>query len=134
MLAYFNLMRSHYKMLDATLEKGVHNTCYFRLDPNNWPIRVLEQALAYINSAAASYESLKATDPDRYEVMYLRTLRESVCVRSMILENYSAYYNINSKAYTEMIDQFEIDVGKTGVRLWEEGGSIDQFIASLRGN
>ena len=134
MLAYFNLMRSHYKMLDATLKKGVHNTCYFRLDPNNWPIRILEQALAYINSATASYDYLKTQDPDRYEIMCLRTLRESVCVRSMILENYAAYYNINSAAYTEMVDQFEIDVGKTGVRLWEEAMSIDEFIATLRGN
>ena len=52
----------------------------------------------------------------------------------MILENYAAYYNINSAAYTEMVDQFEIDVGKTGVRLWEEAMSIDEFIATLRGN
>ena len=96
MREYFNLMQGHCMTLDATLSGGYHKTCYFEIDPNKWPIRIMEQALDLIAKAEATYEPIKATDSALYEKLKLRTLQESVCVRALIMDNYGTYYNIEA--------------------------------------
>lgn len=128
-----NLLRSHCDMMDKTLEGGVHHTCYYDVDATQWPISVLEKALALTEKATACYEGLKTTAPERYETMVLRVLQESVCIRWMILENYPSYYNPNSSKYGEMLDQFEIDAEKVGASYHAESNSIGNWIAAKRG-
>jgi hypothetical protein len=92
----------------------------------------LEKALSLIEKAMATYESMKTTNPDQYDKMYVRVLQESVCVRFMILENYASYYNINSARYTQMLDQFEIDAYRVGIFAYAESQGIGAWIASKR--
>jgi len=132
MYQYYTLMRSHCMMMDAQSPNGQHIVNYFMLDPTQWPISVLEKALSLIEKAAETYESMKTTNPDQYDKMYVRVLQESVCVRFMILENYASYYNINSARYTQMLDQFEIDAYRVGIFSYAEGQGIGAWIASKR--
>lgn len=132
MKQYLTMMRLHWRMMDETSEKGFHSHTNEKVDPAKWPIRILEQALELIEKADATYESLKKTDPDAYEKMHLRVLQEHFCIRWMILENYSAYYNINSTAYTEMLNQFEKDAQILGAVSHAENKSLIDWIESKR--
>lgn len=132
MLECLNLLRSHCQMRNAELEEGFHFTCYQDISETDWPIRILEQALELIEKASATYEPLKNTDSDLYEKLKLRALQESVCIRWMILENYSDYYNINSMNYVNMIDQFEKDAKSIGATEYRERKSLKDWIAALR--
>jgi peptide subunit release factor 1 (eRF1) len=64
--------------------------------------------------------------------MHLRVLQEHFCIRWMILENYSAYYNINSTAYTQMLNQFEKDAQILGAVSHAENKSLIDWIESKR--
>ena len=117
--------------LDATLTGGYHKTCYFEIDVNKWPIRVLEQALELIAKAEATYEPLKTSNPSLYEKLKLRTLKESVCVRAIILEHYGSYYNIESPRYTETKLQFQKDAEKVGIGAWNEKTGLTTWLNGL---
>lgn len=132
MMKYYDLMRSHCALMDAQTIKGQHAVNYFPLDAAQWPISVLENALALIDEAAATYEPLKVTNPDLYNMMYLRTLQESVNVRYMILVNYASYYNINSSKYKDMLDQLEIDAALVGVKFCSEGTYLSSWISNQK--
>lgn len=131
MREYFNLMQSHCMMLDATLSGGYHKTCYFEIEAKKWPIRVLEKALDLIAKAEATYEPLKTTDNSTYEKLKLRTLKESVCIRAMILVNYGSYYNIEAPRYQEMKTQFQKDAEKVGIVSWNEKTGITSWFNGL---
>jgi hypothetical protein len=134
MYEYYDLMRTHCMMMDAQSPQGQHVLNYFDLDPEQWPISILEKALSLIEKAAATYEILKQTDPDSYDMMYTRVLQESVCVRFMILENYASYYNINSSIYQDKLDQLEIDANKVGIFCWREGQNLSAWLKTKRGS
>lgn len=132
MQQYLNMMRLHWRTMDQTSEKGYHSHTNTKIDPAYWPIRVLEQALELLEKADATYEPLKTSAPDTYEKMHLRVLQEHFCIRWMILENYSAYYNINSTAYTQMLNQFEKDAQILGAVSHAENKSLIDWIESKR--
>lgn len=135
MWLYINLMRSNVNMMDETLTEGYHLLCYQA--PGDlvkyWPKRVLEQALDLLEKAQDAYLPLKDTDPVLYETMYNRVLKESVCLRYMILSNFSTYYPGNTTLLNEMLDQFEIDAETVQATCDHEGGGLTDFIDSLRG-
>ncbi len=131
MRQYFDLMQGHCMMLDATLTGGYHKTCYFEIDVNKWPIRVLEQALDLIAKAEATYEPLKTSNPSLYEKLKLRTLKESVCVRAIILAHYGSYYNIESPRYTETKLQFQKDAETVGIGAWSEKKGLTTWLNEL---
>ena len=128
----FNLLRTHCNRLDDERKEGFHFKCYYVIDQKDWPIRVLEQALELIDKATESYESLKATDPSLYKKLCERTLVESVCIRWMILANYKSYYDVKAKAYTQMIDQWEIDAKTVGAAYYGEAKSVSSWLQTIR--
>ena len=133
MRSYFELMRAYWKECDVKSDKGYHFNTSKEFKDSDFPIRVLEQALALINAADATYDNLKATDPELYEKMHIRTLKESVCIRTSILDNYSSYYNISSSRYTDLLDEFERDAETVGATQYNERTSLSEKIAEWRG-
>ena len=131
---YIQLMRSNVNMLDETLTEGYHLLCYQDAGDlaKYWPKRILEQALDLLEQAQAAYLPLQETDPALYETMYNRVLKESVCVRFMILSNFQTYYPGDTARLDEMAAQFEADAEKVQGTMYREGTSTDQFIDSLR--
>ena len=136
MRQYIDLMRGHWAMMDATSEGGFHAVSYSEItaQANMWPIRILEQAMDILEQATASYAYLETEDPVLYSTLVDRVREEMMCIRFMILGNYSNYYDINAKAYDELIDQFEADCQYFGCSMYREGQGPDSFIKSLREN
>ena len=130
----FELLRAHCNMMDKNLTYGVHFETYYQLEDNatNWPVQILEQALALVEKAMETYEDLKTSSPSSYEKLYNRALSESVCIRWMILHNYDAYYNVQSKAYTDMIDKWEKDARSIGANFYGESRSVSSWLKTIR--
>ena len=134
MRQYITLMRSNVNMMDATLAEGYHLLCYQA--PGDlvgyWPKRILEQALDLLEQAQAAYEPLRETDPVLYETLYNRVLKESVCLRYMIISNFATYYPNSRSLLTEMLDQFEADAETVQANCDHEGGSTSDWIEDMR--
>ncbi len=127
MKQYLNMMRSHTATMDAELGVNTNVSEQFHMAMYNtsanvlyrtakvWPIRVLEQASDLLNQAATA-----AGDNNS---LRLRILKESLCVRYMILRNYKDYYNPASKDYPTMINQWENDAKVLGLNIHREGAA-----------
>lgn len=135
MQQYIDLMRSNVNMMAQTRTEGYHLLCY--QNPGDivqyWPKRILEQALDLLEQAQAAYLPLAESDPALYETLYNRVLKESVCVRYMILSNFDTYYPGNSELKMAMLDAFETDAEIVQGTCYREGSSTSDFIESLRG-
>ncbi len=134
MQQYIDLMRANVNMMGQTRTEGYHLLCY--QDPGDivqyWPKRILEQALGLLEQAQEAYLPLREEDPVLYETLYNRVLKESVCVRYMILSNFQTYYPGNTELMYEMLDQFEADAMTVQGTCYREGSSTSDFIDSLR--
>ena len=135
MQQYIDLMRSNVNMMAQTRTEGYHLLCY--QGPGDivqyWPKRILEQALDLLEQAQAAYLPLQESDPVLYETLYNRVLKESVCVRYMILSNFDTYYPGNSELKMTMLDAFEADAEIVQGTCYREGSSTSDFIDSMRG-
>ncbi len=134
MRQYIDLMRSNANFNDATLSEGYHLLCY--QSPGDlaryWPKRILEQALELLEKAQETYAPLKESDPVLYETLYNRVLKESVCVRYMIISNFTTYYPNNPSLLVQMLDQFEIDAEIVQATCDHEGGSTSDWVEEMR--
>ena len=83
-----------------------------------------------LDKANAEYDKIE--DAELREKLKTRILRESVCVRYIILNNYESYYNIYSPNYNAMIDEWESDMKLLSVYMCSEGNSVSNFISELR--
>lgn len=134
MKQYLTMMRSYLSVRDKENSTGVHYQLYDRVQPTLstaqlWPKRILEQAIELFEKAYAEYDKME--DRALAEVLHNRVLKESVCVRYIILKNYGSYYNINSPEYEEMIEQFEKDVQTVEAYNYCEGKNTSDWINSL---
>ena len=123
------MLRTHTAALDLR-ESGYHAGCYDGVNTETWPLRLLQQVLEMIEKADDTYDSLKISDPVTYNKLHLRVLRESVCVRWVILE---LYYSKTSAYYVKMLDEFEKDAEITGATTYREHMSTRDWIQSKRG-
>ena len=134
MRQYINLMRANVNMMEQTKTEGYHLLCY--QNPGDivqyWPKRILEQALGLLEQAQAAYLPLAESAPVLYETLYNRVLKESVCVRYMILSNFDTYYPGNTELKNTMLDAFEADAETVQGTCYREGSSTSDFIDSLR--
>lgn len=135
MRQYIDLMRANVNMMEQTRTEGYHLLCYQDAGSlvQYWPKRILEQALDLLEQAQAAYLPLAESDPVLYETLYNRVLKESVCVRYMILSNFDTYYPGNTQLKQEMIDAFEADAEVVQGTCYREGSSTSDFIDSIRG-
>lgn len=134
MKEYFSSVRAYLKNKDLAAERGLHFCVYDYLSPTLptsqvWSKRILEQSLELFDKAFAAYEKLE--DRELAEKLRLRVLRESYCVRYLLLKNYAAYYNID-EAYYNAVDEFERDTAVLGANTFREGQVTSEFINMLR--
>lgn len=138
MKQYLSMMRTYLKQKDldslASGGKGIHFQLYDSYQPqlataSTWEKRILEQALELFDQAMATYDSIE-NDGER-EVMKNRILKESLCVRYLIIKNYSSYYNQNSSAYVQTINEFREDANLLGAYCHSEGGDLSTWLDSM---
>ena len=128
----FELLRTHCNRLNNERAEGFHFKCYYVIDANDWPIRVLERALELINKATETYEPLKTSDPLLYKKLYERTLVESVCIRWMILTNYEFYGDVRSRSYSQQLDVWEKDAKTVGATYYAESKNVTSWLQAAR--
>lgn len=138
MKQYLTMMRTYLKQKDldslASGGKGIHFQLYDSYQPNlataeTWEKRILEQAMELFDKATAAYDSIE--NEGEREMMKKRVLKESLCVRYLILKNYSSYYNQNTTTYTDMVAQYRADVTTLGAFSHSEGADINTWLDSL---
>lgn len=134
MKQYLNMMRSYLNYQDETRQGGLHYQLYDRLQPSLstaqlWPKRILEQAMELFEQAYAAYDKME--DKELAQTLHNRVLKESVCVRYVILKNYGSYYNINDPAYREMIEEFRADVTTVEAFNYREGADTSAWLDTL---
>ncbi len=75
MYEYYNYLISYYAYLQD--EKGMGGSIWEDLTvAKNWSVPVLNKMISYIDEAVEAIEPLKSTDPDRYQLVYDRLMRE----------------------------------------------------------
>lgn len=132
---YLNLMRSHLAAVNVEQTGNFHMGMYSTDTPSyqtakTWSRAVLEKALDLLGKASATYDEIE--DAEQRERLKNRVLRESVCVRYIVLSNYESYYNIYSPDYDKAIDEWEADLKTLNASCHREGGSVGSFIDELR--
>ena len=90
---YLNLMRSHLAAVNVEQAGNFHMGMYSTDTPSyqtakTWSRAVLEKALDLLGKASATYDEIE--DPEQRERLKNRVLRESVCVRYIVLSNYES--------------------------------------------
>lgn len=134
MQEYFQMTRAYLKRIDGEREGGLHFQLYNSYQPelptsSVWSKRYIEQSLALFDKADAAYDKL--TDEIVKERYKLRVLKESFCVRYLMLRNWGNYYNINSPAYAEAIEEFREDMTTLQAFYVIEGGSTSSWLDTL---
>lgn len=132
---YLNLMRSHLAAVNVEQAGNFHMGMYSTDTPSyqtakTWSRAVLEKALDLLGKASATYDEIE--DAEQRERLKNRVLRESVCVRYIVLSNYESYYNIYSPDYDKAIDEWEADLKTLNASCHREGGGVGSFIDELR--
>lgn len=132
---YLNLMRSHLAAVNVEQAGNFHMGMNSTDTPSyqtakTWSRAVLEKALDLLGKASATYDEIE--DAEQRERLKNRVLRESVCVRYIVLSNYESYYNIYSPDYDKAIDEWEADLKTLNASCHREGGSVGSFIDELR--
>ena len=138
MKQYLAMMRSYLKQRDidslASGGKGLHFQLYDTYQPQlatsaTWEKRILEQAMELFDKASATYDSIE--NEGEREMMKKRVLKESFCIRYLIIKNYSSYYNQNSSAYADMVKQYREDAATLGAFSHAEGQDLSAWLDSL---
>lgn len=138
MKEYLNLMRTYLASVEQDKkDKGEEfHWCMYAVNTpdmvtyKTWNISVLEKAQKLLDKASAEYDKIE--DAEQREKMKNRILRESVCLRFIILNNYEFYYNIYSPEYSKAVDAWENDLKTLSVVYYAEGVTVSSFIDKLR--
>lgn len=108
---YYNAVRSHYAYLEQ--RNAASGTIFFLLDDKNiWPVGIINTFLEYLDEAMAALEPLKATDFERYQVLYSRVQKERLSPLYMMLSFYIGQlsddvrmsYVADFETYTKMFE------------------------------
>lgn len=134
MSEYLDLMRTHSatNALDMIANGGEavagnYGGNYYTAEC--WPKTVIERAYSLLEQANAACEVL---DSATKKTLQDRILQESACIRFMILNNYSSYYNLNAPEYSLMIDQWERDMSYLGVNTITEKMTVADYLVKFR--
>ena len=137
MKQYLTLMRTHIASHAYEKEQngeefhmGMYDKQNYYFTNATWKKNVLEEAMSLLDKAYNSYEGV--TDLGLKSTLQDRVLKESICVRYLILLNYASYYDIYASTYDNMVDQWEADCKKLSVTVNSEGASLADFITRLR--
>lgn len=97
MKQYYYFIRAHYKYLDEN--DYTTGMIFFLMDDKNlWSMSTVQTLLSYMDEGFKAIESLKETDPERYELLYNRIQRERLSPLYMMLQYYISQITEEEKA------------------------------------
>lgn len=122
---YLNIMRTHFASIP-----DYHQRCYNDTSAAAWwPVGLIETSLSLFEQANREID--KAYDSQTAAKYKLHILRESVCVRYVLLKNYASYYTKGSAEYVAAVAKFKEDVETVGANSYCEGVGMNRFYESL---
>ena len=90
-----------------------------------FPYALLKQLEGYCEAGYQAIESLKTTDPEKYEAYYNRILLESLCPRITILQRHSSKFTKSELLEAQL--QFKKDADSLRVFRYAESKSMEQI-------
>ncbi|MBO5480800.1 MAG: DUF4838 domain-containing protein [Clostridia bacterium] len=128
MRALLNLLRTHYAVMDATFDGGMHALPATDLDVRKWPKRIVDQAESICNDAL----DVIARMEDRTTAAKLRerVLTERLCIYYLKVSNYDNY-GYDSADYASFVAQYISDGNEIGITRISEKVSWASHIATL---
>ena len=110
MLRYFDELRAHFADLEENQNFPGGDIFSDTALIQYWPKALLDDWNGYIDEAYQSIESLRESDPQRYDDLYERITRESITIRYLLISHYSTAYS--SEHLLQMKNDFRNDVEK----------------------
>ena len=92
-----------------------------------WPYQRIQGFLSCIDEAFAAIEPLQSSDPDRYETLHTRILREEITYRYLELYIYPGTFSTD--AYSAAMNQLLLDCYTAGITEGAEHVSIAEFLS-----
>ena len=129
---YLDHMRNWYAYLNATIDGGFHASLYDEPDismSDYWPLRIVEQALEYLDQAMAATELIE--DEALRDKIQRRVTVEIACTKSIIAYNYGNYYTIERTSLLEFIDTWQKECAFAGVSGLKEHDNGNATVAQL---
>ncbi|MBQ8876144.1 MAG: DUF4838 domain-containing protein [Clostridia bacterium] len=131
MMEYYNFFRSYYKYLENS--KGFSGGLFFETTLKMfWPYEVLQEMYQMVEKSIAQLDSVKTSDPERYQVLYDRVRREQITPIYLMFEHYMNLLTQEQKEeYWSILSYYCAKFEITNRRESDEGG-LTQKIESWK--
>ena len=87
MMKYYDFFRSYYKYLEN--DKAFSGGIFFDTTLKDfWPYQVLQEMYRMVDDTLAQLDSIKESNPERYQVLYDRVKREAITPIYLMFEHY----------------------------------------------
>ena len=129
MRLFFDELQAHLHWLDKAYPADFKGFIFDEVEQARfWPKKTLDHWLALCDEAYAAIESVKATDPERYEALKRNILLETLFPRYALIQLYPGNYS--ASALNAMKQQFKVDAQSLGVSRVREYHSIDELYSA----
>ena len=130
-MEYYNFFRSYYKYLENS--KGFSGGLFFETTLKMfWPYEVLQEMYQMVEKSIAQLDSVKTSDPERYQVLYDRVRREQITPIYLMFEHYMNLLTQEQKEeYWSILSYYCAKFEITNRRESDEGG-LTQKIESWK--
>ncbi len=119
MRKYYDFIRTYYQYLDD--HDYVTGHVFFLYDDKNlWPLGTVQTLMSYMDEGLEAIETIKDSDPERYEQLYNRVQRERMSPIYMMLQYYISQLSNEEKA--DYIADFEKYAKMYGIESTRESG------------
>lgn len=104
MRKYYDFIRTYYQYLDDH-DYTTGHVFFLYDDKNLWPLGTVQTLMSYMDEGLEAIETIKDSDPERYEQLYNRVQRERMSPIYMMLQYYISQLSNEEKA--DYIADFE---------------------------
>jgi hypothetical protein len=119
--AYYNLLRVNFKIWQVRDKAYVYNSGSISLNtynPTYWTRDYLDSLNNLFDQMIENIEGYQTTDPDLYETLYLRIMKERLTIYMLYLNFYFDEFTYEEAG--QMIDDFEYVCTKSSITVWRE--------------
>lgn len=116
------------QMLSEGKYVGNFNIYHSALRNDYWSYPILKQWMGYIETALKEIESLKVSNPEKYQNYYKNIVSERVSISYMMLELYESKYSKEYKSW--LLESFEADTTLARIGQIRESGAVTSYLAN----
>lgn len=116
---YYDFIRTYYQYLDDH-DYATGHVFFLYDDKNLWPLGTVQTLMSYMDEGLEAIETIKDSDPERYEQLYNRVQRERMSPIYMMLQYYISQLSNEEKA--DYIADFEKYAKMYGIESTRESG------------